>query len=261
MHIKELACNTKMKIVSWNVNGIRACIKNGFKESVKSINPDILCLQETKLSDKFQLEMPELPIGTWNNAERKGYSGTAILSKQNPISSSIGIGIAEHDKEGRVITLEFGDFYLVNVYVPNSGRGLTRLDYRQEWDKDFLSYLKKLEKKKPVIACGDLNVAHKEIDLKNPKSNWNKTAGFTEKECKGMDNIINNGFIDTFRYFYPKEVRYSWWSYMFDARNKNIGWRIDYFIVSQSLKSRLKSAFILDKVLGSDHCPVGIEIG
>ncbi|MBS3136046.1 exodeoxyribonuclease III [Candidatus Woesearchaeota archaeon] len=222
-----------MKIVSWNVNGIRACIKNGFKESVKSINPDILCLQETKLSDKFQLEMPELPIGTWNNAERKGYSGTAILSKQNPISSSIGIGIAEHE----------------------------RLDYRQEWDKDFLSYLKKLEKKKPVIACGDLNVAHKEIDLKNPKSNWNKTAGFTEKECKGMDNIINNGFIDTFRYFYPKEVRYSWWSYMFDARNKNIGWRIDYFIVSQSLKSRLKSAFILDKVLGSDHCPVGIEIG
>lgn len=255
-----------MKLLSWNVNGIRACITKGFLDSIKKINPDIICLQETKALE-HQVDMKlENYYQYWNSAEKKGYSGTAIFTKIKPLSVTYGMNLEEHDNEGRIITLEFDDYYLTTVYTPNSKRELTRLEYRQIWDKEFLKYMKKLEKKKPVIFCGDLNVAHKEIDIKNFQSNKTTatkpgSAGFTDEEREGFDNILNADFIDTFRYFYPnKEEIYSWWSYMFHSRDRNTGWRIDYFITSKSLNPKLKDAAILDHVLGSDHCPVVLEL-
>ena len=251
-----------MRIISWNVNGMRASVKKGMEESVKLAKADILCCQEVKArQEEVSMKIPDLPHVYWSCASRPGYAGTAVFSSEESIETSSGGEISEHDSEGRVITLSFKDFYLVNVYVPNSGRGLPRLNYREQWDKDFLSYLKKLEKKKPVVACGDFNVAHKAIDLKNPKSNWNKTAGYTEIECRGFDNLLAAGFIDAFRLLHPDEPgHYTWWSYRFNARERNIGWRIDYFLISSSLKSKLKDAFILPEMQGSDHCPVGIRI-
>lgn len=249
-----------MKLVSWNVNGLRAVMGKGFMDFFNEADADIFCLQETKLQEG-QIEMA-LPgyHQYWNYAEKKGYSGTAVFSKKEALSVNYGIGIEEHDHEGRVITLEFEDFYFVTVYTPNSQNGLKRLDYRMKWEDDFLKYLKKLETKKPVIYAGDLNVAHKEIDLKNPKTN-KKNAGFTPEERAKMDNVINAGFIDTFRYFYPEEKEiYSWWSYRFKAREKNAGWRIDYFMTSEALAERLESAKIHITVMGSDHCPVELVI-
>lgn len=251
-----------LKLISWNVNGIRAVEKKGFKKIVEDLECDILCLQETKAQDD-QVREVIFDYGYHfdsNSAVRKGYSGTAILSKEEPMAFTRDIGIDNHDQEGRVLTAEYKDFYLVNVYVPNSGQNLVRLDYRKEWDADFLKYLKDLETNKPVILCGDLNVAHQPIDLANPKNNYNKTAGYTQVEIDGMDNLINAGFVDTFRNKYPNKVAYSWWSYRFSARAKNIGWRIDYFLVSGSISEKVTDAFILPKVTGSDHCPVGINI-
>ncbi|WP_181500719.1 exodeoxyribonuclease III [Methanococcus maripaludis] len=246
-----------MKMLSWNVNGIRACLKNGFMDFLERESPDIMCIQETKVqSGQVQLGLDGY-FQYWNYAERKGYSGTAIFTKIKPNNVILGMENSEHNNEGRVITLEFDEYYLVNVYTPNSQRGLTRLEYRQKWDEDFLNYIKTLETKKPVVFCGDLNVAHKEIDLKNPKTNV-KNAGFTLEERNGFDNIVNSGFLDTFREFNKEPDNYSWWSYRFNARAKNIGWRIDYFCISKSLKSNLKDAFIMPEVMGSDHCPVGI---
>lgn len=248
-----------MKLVSWNVNGIRACVGKGFEESFREIDADIFCIQESKMQEgQLSLELPGY-YQYWNYAEKKGYSGTAIFTKKEPLSVQNGMGIEEHDKEGRVITLEYEDFYFITVYTPNSQDGLARLSYRMQWEEAFLTYLKKLEEKKPVIFCGDLNVAHQEIDLKNPKSN-RKNAGFTDEERACMTRLQENGFIDTFRYFYPEEVKYSWWSYRFQARAKNAGWRIDYFLVSEGLKERLRGADILTEVYGSDHCPVVLEI-
>jgi exodeoxyribonuclease-3 len=249
-----------MKLISWNVNGIRACVKKGFLEYFNEIDADIFCLQETKLQEgQINLEL-EGYHQYWNYAVKKGYSGTAVFTKIRPLSVAYGIGIDEHDQEGRVITLEFEDFYLVNVYTPNSQRGLTRLDYRMVWEDDFKDYLKKLEDTKPVILCGDLNVAHREIDLKNPKTN-RKNAGFTDEERGKMTELLGAGFIDTFRYFYPdKEDAYTWWSYMAKSRERNVGWRIDYFIVSKELKTKLKDAEIHADIMGSDHCPVALEI-
>ena len=252
-----------MKIVSWNVNGIRAIMKKGFIESVNDINPDILCLQETKAQDDqvrealFGIDDYQLYV---NSAERKGYSGTAILTRPEPLSVQYDMGIEEHDKEGRVIAAEYKDYFLVTVYTPNSGSELVRLDYRKKWDQDFLHYVENLEKTKHVIICGDLNVAHQPIDLKNPKANYNKTAGYTQVEIDGFENLLKAGFVDTFRHFYPDTVKYSWWSYRFNSRAKNIGWRIDYFLVSESLLPRVKDSFILNEYEGSDHCPVGIII-
>ena len=247
-----------MKLISWNVNGIRAAINKGFTDFVAKEDPDILCIQETKAHPDQVDKMMHDYAHHWNSAEKKGYSGTAIFSKTTPKNVTYDMGIEEHDKEGRVITLEYPKFHLVNVYTPNSQRGLLRLDYRQQWDKDFLAHCQKLQKTKPVIFCGDLNVAHKEIDLKNPKSN-RRNAGFTDEERKGFDNIQAAGFIDSFRHFYPDKIdQYTWWSYMFNARAKNVGWRIDYFCVDPKLKGSLKDAFILPEVTGSDHCPVGI---
>lgn len=249
-----------MKFISWNVNGLRACVKKGFMDNFNEMAADIFCLQETKLQ-KGQIEM-ELPDyhQYWNYAEKKGYSGTAIFTKKEPLSVSYGIGIPEHDKEGRVITLKFPDFYFLTVYTPNSQNELARLDYRMDWEAAFLAYLKELEKTKPVIFCGDLNVAHQEIDLKNPKTNHHN-AGFTDEERGCISKLLSSGFIDTYRYFYPDtEGVYSWWSYRARARERNIGWRIDYFIVSKALESRLASASIHSKVLGSDHCPVELAI-
>jgi exodeoxyribonuclease-3 len=248
-----------MKIISWNVNGIRAVLKKGFVDFVKTEDPDIICVQETK-AEKEQVDMvlENYPCHYWNSADKKGYSGTAIFSKLEPLSVSFNIGIEEHDKEGRLITLEFDDFYLISVYVPNSQRGLMRLAYRQRWDFDFLNYLKKLEERKPVIFSGDLNVAHTEIDLANPKSNYNKTAGYMREEIDGFQRLLDNGFMDSFREFNKEPENYTWWSYMFNSREKNIGWRIDYFLLSESLRDRLKDAFILNEIMGSDHCPVGI---
>ena len=249
-----------MKLISWNVNGLRACVTKGFMDFFNEMDADIFCVQETKLQPgQIQMDLPGYHQ-YWNSAVKKGYSGTAVFTKQEPLSVAYGIGIEEHDQEGRVITLEFEDFYVVTVYTPNSQRELTRLEYRMTWEDAFLSYLKGLEKNKPVIFCGDLNVAHKEIDLKNPKSN-RKNAGFTDEERNKMTVLLENGFVDTFRYFYPdlKDV-YSWWSYMGQARAKNVGWRIDYFIASDSLKDRLADAKIHMQVLGSDHCPVELEI-
>ncbi|MDE6740145.1 MAG: exodeoxyribonuclease III [Lachnospiraceae bacterium] len=249
-----------MKFISWNVNGLRACVGKGFLDFVKSENADIFCVQETKLQEgQIDLDLPSY-YQYWNYAEKKGYSGTAVFTKEEPLSVSYGIGIEEHDHEGRVITLEYPDFYFITVYTPNSQNELARLDYRMQWEEDFLSYLKKLEEKKPVILCGDLNVAHKEIDLKNPKTN-RMNAGFTDEERAKFTNLTEAGFIDTFRYFYPDlEGAYSWWSYRFSARAKNAGWRIDYFLVSESLKDRLQDSLIYKDVIGSDHCPVGLII-
>ncbi len=248
-----------MKLISWNVNGLRAIMGKNFMEFFNEIDADCFCLQETKLQ-KGQIEM-DLPgyHQYWNYADKKGYSGTAIFTKKEPLSVKYGLGIDEHDHEGRVITLEFEDFYLITVYVPNSQDELRRLDYRMKWEDDFKAYLKELEKTKPVVFCGDLNVAHKEIDLKNPKTN-RRNAGFTDEERDKMSALLDDGFIDTFRYFYPEEVVYSWWSYRFRAREKNTGWRIDYFICSESLKDRLKDAKIYTEVMGSDHCPVELDI-
>lgn len=249
-----------MKLISWNVNGIRACVQKGFLDFFNEVDADIFCIQESKLQEgQINLEI-EGYHQYWNYAEKKGYSGTAIFTKKEPISVYYGLGIEEHDKEGRVITLEFEDFYMITVYTPNSQNGLARLDYRMKWEEDFKKYLKNLEKTKPVIVCGDLNVAHTEIDLKNPTTN-RKNAGFTDEEREKFTELLNDGFVDTFRYFYPdtKGV-YSWWSYRFNARKNNAGWRIDYFITSESLKDRLQSAKIHTEILGSDHCPVELII-
>ena len=250
-----------MKIISWNVNGIRAAVKKGFLDFVKKEKPDILCLQETKAHpDQVDDMLSDYPYHYWNSAEKKGYSGTAIFSKVMPLSVGYGKDSEKHKGEGRVIALEFKNFFLVNVYTPNSGTELKRLDYREKWDKNFLSYLKKLDKKKPVILCGDLNVAHTEIDLARPKQNYNKTAGYTQVEIDGIQAYIDHGFLDSFREFNKEPKQYSYWSYRFNARARNTGWRIDYFLLSKKLKAKLKKAFILSKVMGSDHCPVGIKI-
>ena len=249
-----------MKLISWNVNGIRACVTKGFKESFAELDADIFCIQETKCQpDQIDLDF-EGYKSYWNSAEKKGYSGTAVFTKINPLNVKYGIGIEEHDKEGRVITLEFQDFYLVNVYTPNSKRGLERLDYRMVWEDEMRKYLLKLNETKPVIMCGDLNVAHKEIDLKNPNSNHHN-AGFTDEERAKMTDLLEAGFTDTFRYLYPKqEGIYSWWSYMFHARENNAGWRIDYFITSKSIEEKIEEAKIHNEIFGSDHCPVELDI-
>ncbi len=249
-----------MKLISWNVNGLRACVGKNFLDFFKEADADIFCIQESKLQEgQISLDLPGYHQ-YWNYAEKKGYSGTAIFTKKEPISVSYGLGIPEHDKEGRVITLEFEHFFMITVYTPNSQNELARLSYRMEWEDAFRDYLKELEKKKPVIVCGDLNVAHKEIDLKNPKTN-RKNAGFTDEEREKFTTLLDSGFIDTFRYFYPDaEGIYSWWSYRFQARAKNAGWRIDYFLVSETLKDNLKGAHIYTEILGSDHCPVECTI-
>ncbi len=248
------------KLISWNVNGLRSCMGKGFMDFFDSVDADIFCLQEIKLSEG-QIEWnKENYYSYWNYAEKKGYSGTAVFSKEKPLSVKYGIGIDEHDHEGRVITLEFDNFYMVTVYTPNSQRELTRLEYRMKWEDDFRNFLNDLRKTKPVVVTGDMNVAHKEIDLKNPKTN-RKNAGFTDEERQKMTELLDSGFIDTFRYFYPDvEQKYSWWSYMFKSREKNAGWRIDYFLASKELEDRLISAEIYDKVLGSDHCPIELVI-
>ena len=249
-----------MKLISWNVNGIRACLQKGFMDFFQETDADIFCLQETKLqAGQVELDLPGYHQ-YWNYAEKKGYSGTALFTKAEPIAVTYGIGVEEHDKEGRVITAEFEDYYVVTVYTPNSQRELTRLEYRCEWEKAFLAYIKGLDEKKPVIFCGDLNVAHEEIDLKNPKTN-HKNAGFTDEERERFGIVLENGFVDSFRYFYPDlEGAYSWWSYMGGARAKNVGWRIDYFVVSERMKDRLADAKIHSAVMGSDHCPVELDL-
>lgn len=249
-----------MKLISWNVNGLRAVYKKGFEDTFKNLNADIFCVQETKMQEgQIDLELDGY-FKYFNYAERKGYSGTAIFTRIKPINVSYGIGKEEHDKEGRVITLEFEKFYMVNCYTPNSGRELARLEYRMMWEDEFRKYLNNLDKIKPVIICGDLNVAHQEIDLKNPKSN-RKNAGFTDEEREKIDNLLNSGFTDTFRKVYPnKEGCYTWWSYMFNARANNAGWRIDYFLVSDRISGNIKDAYIYSEIMGSDHCPVGLEI-
>lgn len=248
------------KLISWNVNGLRACAKKGFLEYFKEADADIFCIQESKLQEgQIDLDL-EGYYDYWNYAEKKGYSGTAVFTKEKPLNVKIGIGIEEHDNEGRVITLEFNEFYLVNVYTPNSKRGLERIDYRMVWEDVFKAYLKSLEENKPVIVCGDLNVAHNEIDLKNPNSN-RKNAGFSDEERGKVAELLDSGFIDTYRYFYPDtENVYSWWSYMFNARANNAGWRIDYFLVSEILKDKLKDAKIHMEIMGSDHCPVEVTV-
>ena len=253
-----------MKLISWNVNGLRAVINKGFEDFFKEVDADIFCIQETKMQEEQSdgnIEKIFQKYNTyWNSAEKKGYSGTAIFTKKKPVDVTYGIGIEEHDKEGRVITLEYNSFYMVNCYTPNSKRELERLDYRMIWEDEFRKYLLKLNESKPVIVCGDLNVAHKEIDLKNPKSN-RRNAGFTDEERNKMTELLGAGFTDSFRYLYPdKTDMYTWWSYMFKAREKNAGWRIDYFIVSKSIENRIKESYIFSEVMGSDHCPVGLEI-
>ncbi|MBR1531995.1 MAG: exodeoxyribonuclease III [Eubacterium sp.] len=249
-----------MKFISWNVNGLRACMNKGFAEYFDSIDADIFCVQETKLQEGQIDFAPDGYNCYWNYADKKGYSGTAIFAKEKPINVTYGIGIDEHDHEGRVITLEYDSFYFITVYVPNSQNELKRLDYRMKWEDDFLSYIKKLDEKKPVIYCGDLNVAHKEIDLKNPKTN-RKNAGFTDEERAKFTAVLENGFTDTFRHFYPDaEGIYSWWSYRFKAREKNAGWRIDYFVTSERLNDKLTGAEIHTDIFGSDHCPVELDI-
>ncbi|MDO5555489.1 MAG: exodeoxyribonuclease III [Clostridia bacterium] len=249
-----------MQLISWNVNGLRAIYKKGFIDTFRKLNADIFCIQETKMQQgQIELDLKGY-LEYYNYAERKGYSGTAIFTKIKPLNVSYGIGIEEHDKEGRVITLEFEKFYIVNCYTPNSGRELARLEYRMTWEEEFKKYLKKLDSKKPVIICGDLNVAHKEIDLKNPKTNT-KNAGFTNEEREKIDNLLKCGFTDTFRKIYPdKKDCYTWWSYMFNSRANNAGWRIDYFLISDRINSNIKDAYIYSKIMGSDHCPVGLEI-
>lgn len=246
-----------MKLISWNVNGLRACVGKEFEQQFKDLDADFFCLQETKMqAGQLDLSFPGYE-SYWNYADKKGYSGTAIYTKHRPLSVTYGIDIDEHDHEGRVITLEMEDFYLVTVYTPNSQDGLRRLDYRMKWEDDFQAYLHKLDEKKPVIVCGDMNVAHQEIDLKNPKTN-RKNAGFTDEEREKMTQLLSNGFIDTFRTLYPEQITYSWWSYRFRAREKNTGWRIDYFLISERLKDRLEDAKIHTEIMGSDHCPVEI---
>lgn len=249
-----------MKLVSWNVNGIRACLGKGFLDFFNEADADIFCIQETKVQQgQVQLSI-EGYYQYWNYAVKKGYSGTALFSKGKPLSVTDGIGINEHDQEGRVITAEYDKFFMVNVYTPNSQHELARLDYRMKWEDDFRGYLKSLDARKPVIICGDLNVAHKEIDLKNPSSN-RRNAGFTDEEREKLSNLLVDGFTDSYRYLYPdKENVYTWWSYMFRAREKNIGWRIDYFLVSDRIKEKIKEASVYSEVYGSDHCPVGLEI-
>lgn len=252
-----------MKIISWNINGIRAITQKDFFDDISKLNPDVLCLQETKAQDT-EVKKALLPLDDYhhyyNSAERKGYSGTAILSKSQPLSVTYDMGIVEHDAEGRVLCAEFDKFYLVNVYVPNSGQKLERLDYRKKWDADFTNYLIHLKNIKPVVLCGDLNVAHQAIDLKNDKANYNKTAGYTQIEIDGMDHLLRNGFIDVYRQFYPDKIAYSYWSYRFKSRERNTGWRIDYFILSDSLMESVKAVDILSEYYGSDHCPVLLEI-
>ena len=246
-----------MKLISWNVNGLRACVGKEFEQQFKDLDADFFCLQETKMqAGQLDISFPGYE-SYWNYADKKGYSGTAIFTKHKPLSATYGIDIDEHDHEGRVITLEMEDFYLVTVYTPNSQDGLRRLNYRMKWEDDFQAYLHKLDEKKPVIVCGDMNVAHQEIDLKNPKTN-RKNAGFTDEEREKMTQLLSNGFIDTFRTLYPDQVTYSWWSYRFRAREKNTGWRIDYFLISERLKDRLEDAKIHTEIMGSDHCPVEI---
>ena len=248
-----------MKLISWNVNGLRACVTKGFMDYFKEADADIFCIQESKLQEgQISLDLDGYRQ-FWNYAEKKGYSGTAVFTRREPAGVSYGLGIERHDHEGRVITLEYEDFWLVTVYTPNSQDGLARLDYRMEWEDEFRNYLKKLEEKKPVIVCGDMNVAHEEIDLKNPKTN-RKNAGFTDQEREKFSRLIDAGFIDTYRYLYPEKVEYSWWSYRFRAREKNAGWRIDYFLVSESLKDRIRDAVIHTSVMGSDHCPVELDL-
>ena len=248
-----------MKLISWNVNGLRACVGKGFLDYFRQADADVFCLQETKLQ-AGQIDLPaEGYHSYWNYAEKKGYSGTAVFSKREPLAVTYGLGIEEHDHEGRVITLEYPEFWLVTVYTPNSQDGLARLDYRMRWEEDFLAYMKELEKNKPVAVCGDLNVAHCEIDLKNPKTN-RKNAGFTDQEREKFSVLLENGFIDTYRFLYPEKIEYSWWSYRFRAREKNAGWRIDYFLISEGLKDRLLDAKIHTEVMGSDHCPVELDL-
>ncbi len=249
-----------MKLISWNVNGLRACLTKGFEDFFHSVDADIFCIQETKM----QPHQAELNLTGyekfWNSAIKKGYSGTAVFTRIKPLSVSYGLQIDEHDQEGRIITLEFEDFFLVTVYTPNSKRELLRLDYRMKWEDDFRAYLKELDAKKPVIVCGDINVAHEEIDIKNPKTN-RRSAGFTDEERGKMTELLQSGFTDTFRYLYPDQKdAYTWWSYMMNARERNIGWRIDYFLISNRLQQSLKAATIHPEILGSDHCPVGLEI-
>ncbi|MFM7233887.1 MAG: exodeoxyribonuclease III [Flavobacteriales bacterium] len=252
-----------MKLVSFNVNGVRAIVKKGLLESIAKMNPDVLCLQETKADNDqvrealFGLEGYEVYSSA---AEKAGYSGTAILTRKKPLQVSYGFGISDHDTQGRTITAEYDTFYLVNTYVPNSGAELVKLDYRQTWDVAMLNHLQQLEKKKPVIWCGDMNVAHQAIDLANPKSNFNKSAGYTQQEIDGLTRILQAGYTDTFRHFHPETEKYSWWSARFNSRAKNVGWRIDYFIVSNALVPKISDAFILNDVEGSDHCPVGISL-
>ena len=248
-----------MKFISWNVNGLRACVGKDFEQSFRQLDADFFCLQETKMQEG-QLDLQfEGYTSYWNYAEKKGYSGTAIYTRHKPLSVTYGIGIDEHDHEGRVITLEMEDFYLVTVYTPNSQDGLRRLDYRMVWETDFLAYLKRLDSQKPVIVCGDQNVAHQEIDLKNPKTN-RRNAGFTDEEREKMSILLDNGFTDTFRFLHPEEVTYSWWSYRFKAREKNAGWRIDYFLISDRLRPQLTGATIHTEIFGSDHCPVELNL-
>ena len=248
-----------MKFISWNVNGLRACVGKDFEQQFKDFNADFFCLQETKMqAGQLDLSFPGYE-SYWNYADKKGYSGTAIYTKHKPLSVTYGINIDEHDHEGRVITLEMDDFYLVTVYTPNSQDELRRLEYRMKWEEDFQSYLHKLDETKPVIVCGDMNVAHQEIDLKNPKTN-RRNAGFTDEEREKMTELLNNGFIDTFRTLYPEQVTYSWWSYRFRAREKNTGWRIDYFLISERLRDRLIDAKIHTETMGSDHCPIEIDL-
>ena len=248
-----------MKFISWNVNGLRACVGKEFEQQFKDLDADFFCLQETKMqAGQLDLSFPGYE-SYWNYADKKGYSGTAIYTKHKPLNVTYGIDIDEHDHEGRVITLEMEDFYLVTVYTPNSQDGLRRLEYRMKWEDDFQAYLHKLDEKKPVIVCGDMNVAHQEIDLKNPKTN-HKNAGFTDEEREKMTQLLSNGFIDTFRTLYPEQITYSWWSYRFRAREKNTGWRIDYFLISERLKDRLEDAKIHTEIMGSDHCPIEITL-
>ena len=252
-----------MKIISWNVNGLRAVAKKNFYKDLKTLDPDMLCLQETKAQDA---QVAEVLFGIddykiySNSAEKKGYSGTAVMTRTEPLNVFRNMGMEEHDKEGRMLCLEFQDYYLLNVYVPNSGNDLKRLDYRQEWDRALFDYMKRLEKEKPVIACGDFNVAHRDIDLARPKANYNKSAGYMQEEIDGLDRFTGGGFVDVFRHFFPDtEGAYSWWSYRAGARAKNVGWRIDYFLVSSAYLQAVKSASILNQVLGSDHCPVSLD--
>lgn len=252
-----------MKLISWNVNGVRAVMKKEFMDSFTSMNPDVLCLQETKAQDDQVLEALKEVEGYHiytNSAEKRGYSSTAIISKQKPISVTNGLGIEKHDNEGRVITAEYDEFYLVTAYVPNSQNGLKRLDYRMEWDADMKAYLQKLDKKKPVAFCGDLNVVHTEMDIKNHKSNYNKSPGYTQKEIDGLEAFLSGGFTDTFRALHPEEIKYSWWSYRFNSREKNTGWRLDYFLASDRILNKIKTAEIHNDIFGSDHCPVSITL-